>query len=120
MITSQAYALCKEHGIDGVMIGRGIFANPFLFAATPPSSEQRLDALLEHIDVFSAELLGQRKALNSLSRFYKAYLNDALSPDGLSASRQLRANLAEMEDLDEVRRVVRQLKERKEWHRYPS
>ena len=33
--------LAATHGIDGIMIGRGVFANPFCFSTSPPISSSR-------------------------------------------------------------------------------
>ena len=46
----------KESGVDGIMIGRGIFGNPQLFNnhldVARPSVKDRLEVLVEHIELF--------------------------------------------------------------------
>jgi len=65
LTVADARARAKQYGIDGVMIGRGIFGNPFLFAkqkrpAKPgevgqayiPTTEEKLRVCLEHTKLF--------------------------------------------------------------------
>src|SRR5699024_3368871 len=48
------FELVHLYGVDGVMIGRGIFQNPFAFEKEPkePSSKELLDLLRLHLDLF--------------------------------------------------------------------
>lgn len=95
--------LVDEYGVDGVMIGRGIFTNPFAFETTSrPHSKQELIELLHlHLDLFdkySAELEPRR--YEPLKRFFKIYLRDF---PGASA---LREQLMQTHSTDEARALI--------------
>lgn len=53
----EARNKCKEYGIDGIMIGRGIFENIYLFnervnpALVTP--EQKITLLIKHLQLFN-------------------------------------------------------------------
>src|SRR3989344_438274 len=55
----EGRAKARETGCDGVMLGRAIYGNPWLYAKrdSPPTPQQRIEALIEHIKLFD-ELLG--------------------------------------------------------------
>ncbi len=99
--------LVEKYGIDGVMIGRGIFHNPFAFEheARPHSMEELLDLLrfqLDEHDKYSVEL-GPRK-FEPLKRFFKIYVRDF---DGAS---ELRDKLMHTKSTQEVRDILAELK----------
>jgi tRNA-dihydrouridine synthase len=98
--------LVREHGVDGVMIGRGIFHNPFAFAATPRahSREELLDLLRLQLDLhdkYSAEFAPRK--FEPLKRFFKIYIRDF---DGAS---ELRDKLMHTKSTLEVRDVLAHL-----------
>lgn len=78
---THARELAQKTGADGIMLGRAIFGNPFLFSdqrfdlKNPPRSnlEIRLRVLVEHTKLFE-ELLGQTKSFAIMKKHYKAYL----------------------------------------------
>src|SRR5665213_1600578 len=49
--------LAKKYKLDGIMIGRGIFHDPFVFAAQSPwkeySKEQKIELYLKHVKLFA-------------------------------------------------------------------
>ena len=83
---SEASERVRETGVDGVMIGRGIFRNPFVFeaAAAEHSVAQRLGYLLTHLDLFEETWQGQ-KSFEIMKKFVKIYISDF---DGASELRQ--------------------------------
>src|SRR3989344_3124662 len=52
----DAFVKAKESGADGVMLGRAIFGNPFLFSGLTPTKEEKLGALKEHVMLFHKNL----------------------------------------------------------------
>jgi tRNA-dihydrouridine synthase len=62
---------------DGVMIGRGIFGNPWLFSTTQCKAELSLhdvlQAMLEHTETYG-RLFSGRKSPELLKKHFKAYL----------------------------------------------
>jgi nifR3 family TIM-barrel protein len=88
-------------GADGVMLGRAIFGNPWLFlpaGSTGISLEQRLRVLVEHTNLF-AELL-PFKSFALMKKHYKAYIKD------FPGANELRVELMEQEDAAAVAKTV--------------
>jgi len=100
---SQAEARVKETGADGVMIGRGIFGNPWLFHPDTPREaiplSKRLRVMVEHTKLFEQKL-GDIKSFAIMKKHYKAYAN------GFDGAKELRMELMEQEDSAGVERVV--------------
>ncbi|WP_112180500.1 tRNA dihydrouridine synthase [Paraliobacillus zengyii] len=95
--------LVDKYGVDGVMIGRGIFTNPFAFDehAKEPTSEELLDLLRLHLDLhdhYSNEL--EPRLFKPLRRFFKIYVR------GFRGAGELRNELMETKTTDEVRTLL--------------
>ncbi|KGA95833.1 tRNA-dihydrouridine synthase [Alkalihalobacillus alcalophilus ATCC 27647 = CGMCC 1.3604] len=95
--------LVKEYGVDGVMIGRGIFQNPFAFEKEPKehSSEELLDLLRLHLDLYdkySKDL--ELRPFTALHRFFKIYVK------GFRGASALRNQLMSTKSTDEVRTLL--------------
>jgi len=96
--------LAKEYGVDGVMIGRGIFNNPFAFEYTVHKHTrdeliQLLNLQLNLHDKYSTEL-GPRK-FNPLKRFFKIYIRE------FPGASELRDQLMHTTSTTEVREVLK-------------
>jgi len=98
---AQGEALCQKYGLDGIMIGRGIFHNPWFFdpAHLSPTKSDKLSQLLLHTQLFERNW-GGKKNLNILNRFYKIYTND------FPGAAKLRADLMDAKTFEEVYRIV--------------
>lgn len=80
----DAYIKAQESGADGVMLGRAIFGNPFLFADKVPTKKEKLEALMEHIKLFEKNL-GEVKSFAVIKKHFKSYLSGVASAkSGLS------------------------------------
>lgn len=65
----------EEYGVDGIMIGRGIFSNPFIFSSKPESMPaERLSLLRKHLTRFEQVWQGE-KNYAILKRFFKIYIH---------------------------------------------
>jgi len=91
-----------ETGADGVMLGRAIFGNPWLFHpeldASTVSLEERLRVMVEHTKLFE-ELL-PFKSFAIMKKHYKAYIKD------FHGAAELRTELMEQETAADIARVV--------------
>lgn len=87
----------RETGVDGIMIGRGIFQNPWFFTPekTEISKEDRIEKLLDHTRLFE-KTWSTKKNFNMLKRFYKIYLNS------FPGAAKMRADLMEVKSFEEV------------------
>lgn len=95
--------LVTEYGVDGVMIGRGVFHNPFAFEIIPKqhTREELLDLLKLQLDLhdkYSIEL-GPRK-FDPLKRFFKIYVRE------FEGASELREKLMHTKTTDEVRTLL--------------
>jgi nifR3 family TIM-barrel protein len=96
-------AKALETGCDGIMIGRGIFGNPFLFSGRDLSSlplPERFAIMIEHTKLFM-ELLGDVKNFAVMKKHYKAYVN------GFDGAKELRIALMDAESVAEVEEHVK-------------
>lgn len=109
----DARALARASGADGVMLGRAIFGNPFLFAGLNQvgglkmrdrlesfNVETRLKVMLEHTKLFQ-ELFNDVKNFSVMKKHYKAYVN------GWDGAKDLRTKLMEANDFLEVEALVK-------------
>jgi len=89
---NEAEKKAKETGADGVMIGRGIFGNPWLFNKEinreDVSLEERLKVMVEHTKLFE-KLHGNKKNFATMKKHYKAYA------EGFDGAKELRVKLME-------------------------
>lgn len=103
----QGLDLIKEHNLDGVMIGRGVFQNITCFRdkpldlSQPESKKELLELLKYHLDLFEQEVrINPSKKFDPLKRFFKIYIRDF---DGAG---ELRAKLMECKSLEEVKNIL--------------
>ncbi len=94
--------LAEKYGIDGVMIGRGIFKNPFAFEKEPKehTSKEYLDLLRLQLDLQDhyAEIVPRN--MSKLHRFFKIYVK------GFRGAGELRNQLMNTKSTDEVRALL--------------
>lgn len=115
----DAHQKAESTNADGVMLGRAIFGNPWLFKslnnnrdknnlpdknlnlykAYMPSVEEKLRVMLEHTKSF-VELLGDIKNFAIMKKHYKAYVN------GFDGAKELRLKLMEAETYDGIESLV--------------
>ncbi len=88
-------------GADGVMFGRAIFGNPWLFDTHKKvvSTRERLEVMLEHTMLFE-KLLGDIKNFAIMKKHYKAYVT------GFDGAKELRVKLMETSSAEEVKKIV--------------
>jgi len=98
--------LVEEYGVDGIMIGRGIFSDPFAFAKEKRErSREELMALLNmQLDLFDkySEELEPRK-FDPLKRFFKIYVR------GFEGAAELRDALMHTKTTAEVRTLLNEV-----------
>src|SRR3989338_7285259 len=90
----------KETGCDGIMLGRAIFGNPWLFAEKVPSIKEKLEVMIEHTKLFEKMLSGH-KNFAIMKKHYKAYVN------GFDGAKELRVKLMEAENASQVEKITR-------------
>lgn len=101
---SDAKEKAKETGADGVMLGRAIFGNPWLFDGRVEYDKiplnERLRVMVEHTKLFE-ELLGGVKNFAIMKKHYKAYVT------GFQGAKELRVKLMDAKDADEIEKITK-------------
>jgi len=99
---AEAKKKAEETGADGVMLGRAVFGNPWLFLNSQEfkniSVEGKLKVMIEHTTLF--EKLVSHKNFAVIKKHYKAYAN------GFDGAKELRIKLMETKNASEVLNVV--------------
>lgn len=91
------------YGVEGVMVGRGIFANPWLFSKNVRYDElrpaQKIAMYAHHISLF-IEKWGKNKNFELLKKFAKAYIKD------FEGAPELRAEILPLKTAPEILDVL--------------
>ncbi len=103
---AQARARAAETGCDGVMLGRAVFGNPWLFAdrKEAPSLEERIAALGEHLKLFD-ELLSDTTNYATMKKHFKSYIS------GWDGAKELRTNLMDTDAVAGAQKLLASAKE---------
>ncbi len=96
---SEGKKKAEEYGVDGIMIGRGIFENIWVFKEDYDPAlytlKDRLEVLQKHLSLYEKET-HNRLPYQTLKKYFKIYIRDF---DGAS---ELRVKLMETNSLEEV------------------
>lgn len=97
--------IAKYPGINGIMIGRGVFHNPYCFGDTDTDTPMQkkaelLNLLRLHLDLFDEWQPRLGRPYETLKRFFKIYIRDF---DGAS---DMRAELMQTKNTSEARAVL--------------
>lgn len=94
--------LVEKYGVDGVMIGRGIFHDPFAFAHAPtkPDKQTLLNLLSTQLDLHDTYDAMQPRKFDPLKRFFKIYIRD------FEGAAELRDQLMHTKTTAEVRQIL--------------
>lgn len=90
MSREQGLELAAKYNLDGIMIGRGIFTDPYIFSDKNEwhnlTQEDKIRLYRDHIEMFIKEW-GDKKNPALLKKFAKVYIND------FAGAKELRAEL---------------------------
>jgi tRNA-dihydrouridine synthase len=88
---------------DGVMLGRAIYGNPWLFLdrKDTPTRDEKISALIRHIELFD-ELLTGNTNFAVMKKHFKAYIS------GWDGAKELRVRLMETENVKDALVTLRQ------------
>lgn len=88
MSRRDAEDLAAKYNLDGIMAGRGIFKDPFLFSNDSPwagyCKEQRIGLYKKHIELFEKTWRKGERRIETLNKFCKIYIN------GFEGAKELR------------------------------
>jgi tRNA-dihydrouridine synthase len=93
MNREQAEKLAQKYQLDGIMIGRGIFHDPFAISQASPwegyNKDQKLELFAKHIRLYMDAYQGSERRFEPLRKFCKIYIN------GFDGASELRAQFME-------------------------
>jgi nifR3 family TIM-barrel protein len=91
----------QESGVDGIMIGREILANPWLFKKDRKiiSRKDKLKILVKHADLFE-KYYKDKKNFNNFKKYFRSYVS------GFENSKSLRMKLMEARNSSEIQRII--------------
>lgn len=105
MSVAEGEEKAKQHGLDGIMIGRGIFHNAWLFnPAIDPSTKtlkERLEILYKHVSLYN-ETWGNDKHYPTLKKYFKIYLS------GFDGAAEIRGKFMETNTPEEALHIARE------------
>jgi len=91
MTRQQGLDLARRHKLDGIMIGRGVFHDPFAFAEHSSwqgyTASQRLELYKKHVELFAKTWQEGERPIHTLNKFCKIYVN------GFDGAKELREQL---------------------------
>jgi len=93
----------ENYGVDGVMVGRGIFHNPYLFshsAKVPRDKHERMQLLLFHLDTHERLVGSSDLFFQPLKKYFKIYIQNF---DGAA---ELREQLMATKTIDAARALI--------------
>ena len=99
----------QQYGVDGVMVGTGVFKNPWMFNSRTVEVDlrQRIELMRRHITLYQ-NTWGNGKDYNVLKRFFKIYLN------GFSNAAHWREAFMQAGNYDEALRLLGELEKQNE------
>ncbi len=87
----MAQDLAKKYGLDGIMIGRGVFHDPFVFAKNSPwpnyTKQQKIQLYKSHVELFLQTWQSGERKLHTLNKFCKIYIS------GFDGAKEMRDKL---------------------------
>lgn len=76
----QGEGLAKQYDLDGIMIGRGIFYDPYIFAKQSVwaqiTKQQRVDLYKKHVELFTKTWQNNERRVPTLNKFCKMYIQN--------------------------------------------
>jgi len=108
----EAKEKAEKHNLDGIMIGRGVFGNPWFFAGLDHelSISEKLNALIEHTKLFEdlyctgktndKLFSGHTKNFDVMKKHYRAYIK------GFLGASELRTKLMRVNSAKEVEDII--------------
>lgn len=100
MTRGQGEELAEKYDLDGIMIGRGIFQDPYVFARESPwpqkTREERIELYRKHVQLFADMWQQNERNIKTLNKFCKVYISN------FDGAKELRETLMNCETTDEL------------------
>ncbi len=96
----QGEALAVQYGLDGVMIGRGVFQDPYVFAKQSPwesvTRAEKISLYTRHVQLFAQTWQHNERPIHTLNKFCKIYIN------GFDGAKELREELMSAQSTEQL------------------
>jgi tRNA-dihydrouridine synthase len=106
---AHGISLAKQHGVDGIMIGRGIFQDPFVFSGPSPWPEktplERVELYRKHVQLFADTWQNDERHIKTLNKFCKVYISD------FDGAKEFREQLMEANSIDELLHLLTEVRD---------
>jgi tRNA-dihydrouridine synthase len=100
MSRGQGLELAKKYKLDGIMIGRGVFQDPYVFSEQSPwqelPSNKRIELYRKQVELFSQTWPNGERPIHTLNKFCKIYVN------GFDGAKELREKLMQVSDAERL------------------
>lgn len=92
----------RESGVCGIMIGRAILGNPWMFKRNKkePSEKEKLAMLVKHAILFE-RYYKDKKSFGNFRKYLKCYVS------GFQGSKELRMKLMEAKNSKEIKKIIK-------------
>ena len=96
----QAKEAHATHGVDGAMIGKGVFHNPWVFERSPRlhTTKEFLEVLLLHTKLYTDTYPGERR-FAPMKKYFKIYVRAFSGANALLVALMETKNFSEVEQL---------------------
>ncbi|MEK7059643.1 MAG: tRNA-dihydrouridine synthase [Patescibacteria group bacterium] len=96
--------LAKRYKLDGIMIGRGVFHDPFALAEHSPwadyTPKQRIELYKRHVELFAKTWQHRERPIQTLNKFCKIYIN------GFDGAKELREEMMRAGSCEELLTII--------------
>ena len=102
---AQGEQLIEKYGIDGVMIGRGVFHDPYVFAQSSPwqdtSKAERIGLFAKQLSLYIDWAQNPDKEVRRLNKYAKIYIN------GFDGAKEMREKLALANKVSQLQEIIK-------------
>jgi len=99
--------LAKKYDLDGIMIGRGIFHDPYAFAEESPwqfiSREDRIALYRRQVELFAETWKDRERPIHTLNKFCKVYIQ------GFDGAKELRERFMAAASTEELLKLITEI-----------
>lgn len=106
MSRQQGEQLAKEYDLDGIMIGRGVFQDPSVFAQASDwetiPTQTRIRLFKRHVQAFAQTWQAGERPIHTLNKFCKIYISD------FDGAKEMREILMSADSTDQLLAILEQ------------
>ena len=105
MTRAQGLKFAAKYSLDGIMIGRGVFSDPYVFSESSPwltmSKEEKIGLYKNHVQLFGRTWKNNERKVKTLNKFCKIYIN------GFDGAKELREKLMKASSAEEILKLLK-------------